>query len=186
MSYYRKARLQMDAQALDQADSLLALAIASANRSPKPDASVLTRVHSSRSTLASWRSRHDTALEEGRSALAYAIEANEPLQEPGLQSMIASDFLHLGRLDSALAHARIGVDMARRLWAPDHRSVAIALGRLADVQVARGRYPEAIAAEEEAVRILRARGRETTRSRSSWRHSAASTGRQGNSTKESA
>jgi serine/threonine-protein kinase len=158
-SYYRKAKLAMNAQRLEEADSLLALAIASMGQATKPDASLLTRIHSSRGTLASWRTQNDTSLAEYRRALAYSMEANEPMREAGLQSLLASTFVNLGQPDSAVVHAQIGVDMARRLYAPDHKALANALGRLAEAQVARGHSREAIAAEEEAVRILRSKPR---------------------------
>ncbi len=156
--WYRKARLRMNAGALDEADSLIARAIAVANTAPKPDAALLVRIHSTRATLAAWRSRFDQSLAEHRRALAYSIESSEPMNAAGLHSGIASDFVSLGQNDSALVHARIGVDMARALYAPDHRSLAVALGRLAEVRVALRQFPEAIAAEEEAVRILRKPG----------------------------
>jgi tetratricopeptide (TPR) repeat protein len=95
---------------------------------------------------------------EARSALAYSIEANEPMRTAGLHSMLASDFLGLGRVDSALVHAQAGVEMSRRIYAPDHHALADALGRLAEVRTSLAQYPEAIAAQEEAVRILRRKG----------------------------
>ncbi len=125
---------------------------------PRQDAAVLALVHSTRATLASWRSRHDAEVEENRLALAYAIEAKEPMRAARLHSALAAAFVGLGQADSALWHAQQGVDMARRLYAPDHRSLATALGRLAEVQVSRERFAEALAAQEEAVRILRGKG----------------------------
>jgi eukaryotic-like serine/threonine-protein kinase len=157
--WYRKARLRMNAGAIDEADSLIARAIAIANSAPQPDAALLVRIHSTRATLASWHSRFDMALAEHKRALAYAIEASEPMSAAGLHSGLASTFLMLGQRDSALVHAQIGVDMSRKLYAPDHRSLAVALGRLAEVRVALRQYPEAIAAEEAAVRILRGPGK---------------------------
>ena len=156
--WYRKAKLRMNAGAIDEADSLIGRAIAIANTAPKPDAALLVRIHSTRGNLAAWHSRFDRSLEEHRRALAYALEASEPMNAAGLHSGIASDFVSLGRNDSALVHARLGVDMARALYAPDHRSLAVALGRLAEVRVALRQFPEAVEAEEEAVRILRKPG----------------------------
>ena len=156
--WYRKARLRMHASAIDEADSLIAKAIAVANTAPKPDAALLVRIHSTRASLASWRTHYDVALAEQRRALAYAIEASEPMSAAGLHSGLASSFLMLGQRDSALVHAQIGVDMARTLYAPDHRSLAVALGRLAETRVDLRQFPEAIAAEEEAVRIMRKPG----------------------------
>ncbi|MFN8586851.1 MAG: serine/threonine-protein kinase [Candidatus Eisenbacteria bacterium] len=157
--WYRKSRLRMNAGATDEADSLIAVAIAVANTAPKPDPALLTRIHSTRATLASWRSRFDLALTEDRLALGYALEAAEPMRAAGLHSGLASVFLSLGKPDSALVHAQLGVDMSRKLYAPEHRSLAVALGRLAEVQVARGRHAEAVDAEEAAVRILRTSGK---------------------------
>ncbi|MBK7368180.1 MAG: serine/threonine protein kinase [Candidatus Eisenbacteria bacterium] len=156
--WYRKARLRMNAGAIDEADSLIAKAIAVANTAPKPDAALLVRIHSTRASLASWRTHYDVALAEQRRALAYAVEASEPMSAAGLHSGLASSFLMLGQRDSALVHAQIGVDMARTLYAPDHRSLAVALGRLAETRVDLRQFPEAIAAEEEAVRIMRKPG----------------------------
>ena len=156
--WYRKARLRMNDGAIDEADSLVAKAVAIANTAPKPDAALLVRLHSTRGTLATWHSHFEVAIAEQRRALAYTIESSEPMNAAGLHSGMASSFVSLGQLDSALVHALLGVAMARQIYAPDHRSIAVALGRLAEVRVAQQQFPEAIAAEEEAVRILRKPG----------------------------
>jgi non-specific serine/threonine protein kinase/serine/threonine-protein kinase len=156
--YYRKARDRMNAGALDEADSLIDHALAAAMTLAAPDPARQTRIHATRATIASWQSRFDVAVKEQRRALALSIEANEPMRTTELHSVLASSFLGAGEPDSALSHAQLGVDMARRIFAPDHRGVTIALGRLAEVQASRARYPEAVAAQEEAVRILRRKG----------------------------
>ncbi len=156
--YYRKGRLRMTAGAVDEADSLIGLSLATAAMLATPDASLLARIHGTRATLAAWRSRYDDAVAEDRTALAYSIAASEPMRTAGIHSSLASEFLGLGRTDSALVHAQAGVDMARRLYAPDHASLAVALGGLASVREQLGQYPEAIAAQEEAVRIVRGKG----------------------------
>ncbi len=157
MCYYRKARYRIGAETLDEADSLAGLALATAMSVPAPDPGQLLRIHSTRSTIAAWRYQFDKVVEENRQALAYSILAKEPMRTAQFETGLAEGYLGLGKADSALVHARIGVDMARRLYAPDHSALARALGRLAEVQTSLEHYPEAMAAQEEVVRIMRAK-----------------------------
>jgi serine/threonine protein kinase/tetratricopeptide (TPR) repeat protein len=154
---YRKARYRMDAGALAEADSLIYLALTTATSAPAPDPAQLSRIHATRALVAAWRFQPDRALPDFRLALEYAIRADEPLRAALTHGSLAITFISLGEVDSALVHARTQVDMARKLYAPDHTSLAEACSDLAQALQSAGRYPEAITAQEEAVRILRAR-----------------------------
>jgi len=155
--FYRKARYRMDAGALDEADSLITRALATAISLPRPEPGQLCRIYSTRALLATWRFEFDEGLADYKRALECSIEAEEPMRTAGLHQSLASTFSGLGEADSALVHAQIGVDMARKLYGPDHTLLATALEGLAEALASLRRIPQAVAAQEEAVQILRAK-----------------------------
>jgi serine/threonine protein kinase/tetratricopeptide (TPR) repeat protein len=154
---YRMGRHRMNLGDLAAADSLIAGALAAMATLPNPDPARLTRIHGTRGDIASWRYEFDAALADFRQALTYSMDAGEPMRTAMIHRALASTFIGLQEGDSALAHARIAVDMARDLYEPGHGQVAMALSGLAEVYAFLERYPEAVAAQEETIRLLRAR-----------------------------
>lgn len=155
MCLYRKARYRLDRGALAETDSLLDRAIAIQEALPEPDPGRLNRMYGTRADLASWQYAFEAALIDYRRALELSIRANEQMRTAGFHRALASTFIGLGEGDSALAHARTAVAMSRKLYAPEHGRLVESLSGLAEVTHFLGRFPEAIAAQQEVIRILR-------------------------------
>jgi serine/threonine protein kinase/tetratricopeptide (TPR) repeat protein len=155
--WYRKARLAQDAGETTLADSLNDLAIATGEAVATPQPGMLTRMYAVRATLAGWRGDFPGAVAAYRVALDYAAAADEPMRTIGLKSRLANAYANMGKADSALVPAQEAVALAREIYAPDHRGLADALSSLSQVLSSLERYPEAIAAGEEAVAIVRAK-----------------------------
>jgi len=160
MLLYRKAKLCMEAQDLVAADSLIDDAIRMAESLPEPDPFNLTRMYGMRATVASWRMELEQAAQSYLSALAFADSAGETARVTALRGRLSGVYLMMGKYDEGLNQARLAVELSRRIYAPDHPSLADALGFLSQAYSGLNRYPEAIAAQEEAVAILRGTGGE--------------------------
>ncbi|HEX7878348.1 MAG TPA: tetratricopeptide repeat protein [Candidatus Eisenbacteria bacterium] len=156
---YRKARYRLNHGGVEEADSLIDLAIATAKSVPAPDNERLARMYGTKGLAASWRYDFASAITSYRTGLECARRAGEPMRIAAMEQAIAGAFEGQGEGDSSLAHAEAGVAIARRVYAPDHPALAGALGAQTGALSSLGRYPEAIALQEEVVRILRGRGK---------------------------
>jgi non-specific serine/threonine protein kinase/serine/threonine-protein kinase len=155
---YRKARFEMDRGDPRVADSLMDVAIRGAEALSKRDPSMLARLYATKGSLASWRMDLEVGKSAFLKAIDYAREANEPMREAGTRGRLAYIYLSMNKPDSALSQSEQGLALARKIYAPDHRSLADALSSQAHVLGFMQRYPEALAAQEEAVAILHRRG----------------------------
>ncbi len=157
MLLYRKGRLAMEASDVAAADSLLDLAIATGESVPDPDASMLSRAYGQKGVLANWKMELEAGEAAYRKAIEFARQAGETMREAGLHGQISRICAALGHSDEALDEARLGLDLARKIYPPGHPFIVSPLSAMADALAGVERYAEAIAAQEEAIGILRAR-----------------------------
>jgi non-specific serine/threonine protein kinase/serine/threonine-protein kinase len=140
------------------ADSLLTRALRLAESESRPDTSALMRIHATKANIA--HRRYD--LREAERLYLRTLELSEQSGQPSwsihAHRRLANVYRALDDPDKTAAHADEGVRLARQIYAPDHPSLADALGGQADAMILRGRYDEAAAVREEALRILRANG----------------------------
>jgi CHAT domain-containing protein len=114
------------------------------------------------------------ALETVRGVLAPAHEAQDWTAYLSATSIVVACFLQLGEPDAARPVAEEGVAVARREG--ERRWEAELLGLLGDVQGITGRYADAVARREEALRIQRELGADGPQLQSlialAWLHGA--------------
>ena len=156
---YRRARSFLLQSDLVPADSVLSIAIELAEAQPQPDASRLAIMHSTKGTIAIWRFDLAAAERSFLRALELAEQGGEQMRSATLHGQLATTYFNMGEYEKALPHAQLGVDLSRKLYAPNHSSLARALGELSLVLGGLERYEAAIPAQVEAVAILRGKGR---------------------------
>ncbi|MEO5616539.1 MAG: serine/threonine-protein kinase, partial [Candidatus Eisenbacteria bacterium] len=156
---YRKAKWWMERGDLAPADSVLGAAIGIAESQPAPNPARLNRLYSTRATIAHMRFDLDDAERYFLRALEFTESAGEPSRSIALHRRLAGLYADRGEGAKGLEQAVQAVALARKLYSPDHDGLADALGGEAQVLNSLRRDDEAISVQEEAVAILKAKGR---------------------------
>ncbi len=156
---YRKGKLCLLQGSLGPADSLISLALQAVESQPSPDPFRLEKMYSTRATIADLRLETENAERYFLRALEFSEAAGDPASATSLHSRLAVMYANAGKKDEALSHAQLGVDIARRIYAPDHERLADALSGLSYALSSLQSCEDAIPVQEEAVGILRAKGR---------------------------
>ncbi|MGQ0720931.1 MAG: protein kinase domain-containing protein [Candidatus Eiseniibacteriota bacterium] len=139
------------------ADSLVSVALRMEESTPSPEPAVLLPMVSTKANIAHRRFDLDAAERDYLRVVQLAEEAGRPSWAVSAHSRLAAVYASLQESEKALHHAQAGLDLARRIYAPDHPNVADALSGLAAALTGQGSLDEAIAAREEALGILRKR-----------------------------
>lgn len=143
------------------ADSLLARGIALAGSIASPDTFELISMHATRGTIADRDGRVEDQERSFRRALALSEASGRwPSWSVNLHQRLASFHGQRGDSAASMRHAEAGVALARRIYPPGHPNLASALNGEVEALMSVGRFGDAIETQEEAVRILRASGRE--------------------------
>jgi len=158
---YRKGKLTMLRGDLGPADSLLIIAMRTAESQPAPDANLLQRIYGTRATTAHTSQKLDAAERFYLRSLEFTRKAGDLAYMLQIHRQLAGLYAQLEDGEKALDHAKQSVALARRLFAGDHPLLADALSGQAQALMTLERFDEAIGVEEEAIGILRKRGKPT-------------------------
>jgi eukaryotic-like serine/threonine-protein kinase len=152
------AELRAGLSHLAPADSLARLAIELFESQASPDTLQLVRAYLAKGRIAHRRG----AMDDAERAYLRGLELSESIgRDPNtsaFHSQLAAVYNAMHEPEKAVSHARESVRLARQLYAPEHPSIAIALGGEAAALTSKGDYEQASVAREEALRILRANG----------------------------
>jgi non-specific serine/threonine protein kinase/serine/threonine-protein kinase len=143
-----------------RADSFITVAISLAEAASSPDTLELIRAYGARGRIAGGRARYDDRERFYRHALALSESSGQfPSWSISLHQNLASVYAERGDPAKAVSHAEQGVRLARKIYPPDHPSIATALNGEVEALSSQGQYEKAIAVSEEKLRILRKSGR---------------------------
>ncbi|MGQ0720934.1 MAG: protein kinase domain-containing protein [Candidatus Eiseniibacteriota bacterium] len=144
---------------LAPAESLLTLAIRTAESVSPPDTAKLVRMYSTRANIAHRQFHLEDAERHYLHALELAEKSGQPSWSISMHRRLASVYGALGDPEKAIRHAEEGVRLARQIYSPDHPNLADALSGLASALASKGDDSQAITVSEEVVRITRQSGR---------------------------
>jgi tetratricopeptide (TPR) repeat protein len=138
------------------ADSVAALSIGMIEAAAQPDSQVLIRMIQLRGNYA----HNDTRLAEAESlylrALALADKTDrEPSSSVFLNENLAALYRAMENPEKSMEHAERGLAIARRVFEPNHPTLAWSLRGYSDAFYARGDYEQAAAVREQALEIYR-------------------------------
>jgi tetratricopeptide (TPR) repeat protein len=138
------------------ADSVAALSIGMIEAAAQPDSQVLIRMIQLRGNYA----HNDTRLAEAESlylrALALADKTDrEPSSSVFLNENLAALYRAMENPEKSMEHAERGLAIARRVFEPNHPTLAWSLRGYSDAFYARGDYEQAAAVREQALAIYR-------------------------------
>ncbi|MFN8179617.1 MAG: serine/threonine-protein kinase [bacterium] len=139
------------------ADSLISRALGVVEAKTPIDNSQLPRLLATKAMIALRRSDCATAEKCYLRMLRIAEQTARPMSAAGAHRGLSWVYAAMNEPEKAVRHAKEAVDLARKLYGPDHFMYADALAAWAAALGAGGEVKQAIDVDEEAVGIFRAR-----------------------------